>query len=102
MKQRILEPRRSSVNHHVLVHFHVAHGSVLISQAALKLPFTSAEQRKLVETGVSVTQCASQEKHLQRNVVTVEPRILYGLPDFFRQFRCESFVSIDQKNPVIR
>src|SRR5450755_2269056 len=55
MEERVLQLCGLAADYHVLMHFHVCHGSILVFQAALKPAFTAAEKRKLVKARATMT-----------------------------------------------
>src|SRR5271168_2088178 len=85
----------------MLVYFHVTHGSILMREAALEPRLAASKKRELVETGIAVAKHPSQKMHAQSDVVAGVEGIADGLPNFFSEFRSESFVSVQEKDPVI-
>src|SRR5579864_88293 len=72
MEKPRFELCRSATYENVLMHFHVAHRAVLILCAALELPHATPKQRELVETCAAVPEPATEEYHIQSDVVTID------------------------------
>src|SRR3954466_9322019 len=85
----------------MLVHFHVAHGAILALRTAFKATITVAKQREFVKACTTVAQSASQEKHVQADVITVDGWIADSRLYFIRQSRSERLIRIKQQNPLV-
>ena len=49
-----------------------------------------------------MSQDPSEKIHLQADGISVHSRVLNRTPNFFRQFRRQDFIRIEQQNPVVR
>src|SRR5437879_6577456 len=88
-----------SVKHDVFVDLHVGHGGILVFESTFEPGLASPEQRKLEEIRSAVAELTTQKKHAKWNVIAVVRRILDGAADLCRQFRGQSLIRIDKKDP---
>ena len=102
MDQRMAQLRGGPIHHHVLVDLDVGHGRILILQAAFKTAPPFAKQRQFPEARIAMPQDLSEKIHLQANGIPVHLRVLQRAPNFFNQFRRQSFIRIEQQNPIVR
>src|SRR5581483_6765195 len=91
-----LQLTHRSVNHDVLMDFHVTHRCVLQTRAAFELPLPTAEQAKFVERRSAVPKPLTKKKYIQANVVAVRVRISNCAPDLGNQLGAERLVCVEE------
>lgn len=101
VSQGIGQSRCIAIDHDMFVDLHIRHRVILIPQTALEASLSSSKQGELVERCTAMTKLASQEKHSQRDVVTIPRGILYRLADFAGEFRRQGFIGINKKYPFV-
>src|SRR5439155_16365398 len=87
MNQTFFQLAGPAAHHHVLMHFHIAHGSVLVLRPAFKATLTSSKESHLVKMRPAMTKALAEKEHFQAEVKPVDTGITYRTPNLSDKFR---------------
>src|ERR1700722_19483777 len=101
MRKTLPQHAVTTIYDHVLMNFNVTHGSVLIPQAALEVPFMMPEERHLPEAISSKAKFSPKKIDPKKYPVAYAVGVTNRLFNFMGQARGHNLIRIQQQNPFI-